>query len=432
MSQEVRLRIEDPYIREQCTKQEVTTDHIKQYYERNISLPIEQLDPTPPPSYIKPLKELLSILQPRLTSGGTGEMFIDAITDIAVGGNINLHGILDESVEKELNSVIDKAVKLSQMFGNSIVIKMDGIFEIYDATCYYKEDDIIELCFPAIRDRKDVTLRVKLKQIEDNRYRVVEEETLGTGIIRKFRGKYVNVYEFVNNSYNHDEVGSSFLAPILKDIQSIDMTLHLYEKTMYYTKPRIHVSNELSEIDDNGEPTLNVTDDIYVFVDAMGIPEGKDPYNVTQFKLDQASYDAKIQARLSLALSKVGLDNRVLAWGNGNIERTATEIRSSDDRMINLVERIRNQYYAIITQLVKDSDDNAEINFTPTTYTSYENMVNSVVALKQQLLISDYTALKQLYPRWSEAQIQVELSELSGLSENDSTETYETTEEVRT
>lgn len=413
---DLRVYIDDPFMRERIKGNDVVNEHIEQKYKQAVAIPLDKLtgEYAVPRSYTEPTRNIMRALTGNVISSGTGEMLVDAVTDLTVGGNLNIHNITDDAKEKELNSTIDKAVRSAELFGNTIVVVSDSNMEIYDATQYYKEEDTIDIVFPTIYNRKDEYMRIRMKHVDDNTYITTESEIIGQDDALTV-GKEVTVIEFTNNRINHDKVGESTLLPVLNDIISIDMTIHQLEKTMYYTKPRVHMSSELVELDENGEPVTNNTDDVYVNVDALGLPENANPYQVTQFEFQQKEYDEKIKNALSRCLSKIGLDNRILAYGNGNIERTATEIRSSDDRMINTIERKRNQYYNSIRDLIETTGVDVKFNFTPTTYVSFDQMVTSVVTLKQTNMISSEVMLKLLYPRWSETEIQDELTKLESI-----------------
>jgi hypothetical protein len=229
--------------------------------------------------------------------------------------------------------------------------------------------------------------------------------------------EHLGVVITTNNPYNEDWIGVSSLDTVIEDIKSLEITMHEYDKLMLLTKPRAFILNEAVEYDVDGNPTLDMNNDVYVGIDGNAVDNPSDLVQISQYNFYAEKFETKIQGKMRYILSKLILDVSVTAFDNNKIERSATEIASSDSSMIASIENKRSEYkpqmISIIHLVNLDITDTINISFIPIQLSNWTSVVNNVTMLKGIQLISDETALRMLNPRYTDEQIKQELDRIS-------------------
>lgn len=405
-----------------------------------------------PDSYISYQRLVNTTLSPKgISSMGTGVMIAEAIRDFTVGGYFDIDFKAGKMKEEEkqvmvsnIKSNINKAVYIAELFGTSCMVRTfvnnKTKVEILSPGQFWYDEDKNEFysVTPAIVDGKDgykYERRYigKLNGEPVTRSKVFYKVGAGTGQTRRTTNTTFEVTEeligepeglgitlFTHNPYNNDWVGVSCLDQVLYQLQALELSVHEYTKAMYFTKPRALMLSDAVQRNEDGSTELDLTTDVFVEIDAAALEDPKHIMETTQFKFDAQAFKTKIGDDLTLILSKVGLDTRILAFSSDSnrIEKTATQIASEDSRMSSTIEARREEYAPKLKNLAHLIDPEIDladftVTFIPLHYLNFSAMTTNVTALKNSGLISDETALRMIHPRWNDKQIKEELNKLT-------------------
>jgi hypothetical protein len=212
-----------------------------------------------------------------------------------------------------------------------------------------------------------------------------------------------------NNREDTNWVGLSAIHDINTLIRGMSLTLQEYNKAMYYTSPTTYIMNNLIETDIEGNPTIDLTQDTIAVVDGSGIEDPRKMMETVQYEFYAESFHRKLTDDMLTALSIVGLDQTMIALEGVNIERSATEINSEDNRSYATIEHRRTMYLPQLRKLISLINLNLlgslEVTYVPVQ--SFNAQMNTQITTTQYQagLISRKDAIKALDPKLNEEQV---------------------------
>lgn len=366
----------------------------------------------------------------KLSTGGTFQMLIDILNDYTVGANIRYAGnevpFSDEARSKDL---LSKAVRLADTYGVAAIIQTEAGREVLGMPeIYYYPDENIFIWMVMLEHKGKMVYKYYMRSLLEGGQ--VREDVWGNDgkpesftIFSSFTGdtpiQQLGVDIIKHNVHSDDWYGYSALDSVLADIRSFELVMDEYNKMVLYAKPRVHIYNDAVELDEEGKPNIDLTNDIYVSTEAYTIDDPAKMFESIQFDIKSAEYNIKMEDDLNKILTKVGLDQGVLAVAGNGVEKSAAEIASNDNRMYSKMEA-RKILYAWQLQLVIDRYlPGVELTFVPNQYKNFQNVVTQVSTLKGVGLISIEMAVNLLYPHASESEKAAEVERLNKEKEMD-------------
>ncbi len=438
-----------------CQFDDIIAQNVKKHFVVG-KLPIELYPGLElPNSYTEYQKVVNATLHPvDLISTGTGYMLTTAIRDMVVGGHFSIQinrRVLDKHdwkvLQSKTKSLINKAILNSELYGNAVIVKgskkaeilrpfefwydeWDNVFYSVKPTVYGNKNGYMfekrelrehkgktfvfvdkffdEGVKPTLSDKKykyHKTIKFNPFVIDENDYDT--PEALGISL-------------FTHNPETESWIGISALDNVLGQLQAFDLSVHEYTKAMFFTKPRAILFNDAVDKDpETGEPIMDLSQDVYVTVDAIAFDDPKQAIQTVQFKFDAEAFHRKINDDLGIILSKMGLDNRILSFSSqGTVEKTATQVVYEDSRVNALIENRREEYSAQIYRTVElleaVLDTDVDVKFVPLHYLNMTAMVNVVQQMSAMNAVSDEQKLRLIYPKWTEEEIKKEIQRING------------------
>ncbi len=434
-----------------CQFDDIIAQNIKKHFITGM-IPI-QLYPglKIPESYTNYQKVVNATLHPvDLISTGTGYMLTTAIRDMVAGGHFSIQlndrknsNYTDEHwkvLQSKTKSLINKAILNAELYGNSAIVKGSRKVDIVRPFEFWYDEwnNIFYSVTPTVYNAKDGYMFEK-RQMVDSKVQVVKFFSEGAPISEPYsyhktitfnpfvvdKDKYdtpeaLGVSLFTHNPENENWIGISALDNVLGQLQAFDLSVHEYTKAMFFTKPRAILFNDAVDKDPNtGEPIMDLSQDVYVTVDAIAFDDPKQAIQTVQFKFDAEAFHRKINDDLGIILSKMGLDNRILSFSSqGTVEKTATQVVYEDSRVNALIENRREEYaeqiYRTVELLESVIDTDVDIRFVPLHYLNMTAMVNVVQQMSAMDAISQEQKLRLIYPKWTDEEINQEIKKING------------------
>jgi hypothetical protein len=421
---------------------DVVTQHIDKHYQKTGNLLIESFKGIKiPDSYISYQKEIVTTLYPKdLISSGTGEAIVDIFRDMCGGGYIKLNTTDKEDNEQTLsrktNLTINRALRSAELTGVGAVLRTDTGVEIYSAAEFYY-DDVKRIIYTAknyVQGNTDGIMYEKryIGKHKGEKVVITERQFNGEQITKtKYKPydkysetatQYMGLVILTNNPYNTDWVGVSALHNIMGELKALDLTIQEYNKALYFTSPKTFMLSTAVEVDIDGRPNIDLTNDVYVSVDANAIEDPKKMVETQQYAFYADKFRIKIEDDLNLILTKVGLDRKVLAFSTTSVERSATEIVAEDNRMYATIENRRTQYYEQFVDIINlvnyEQDKSITINFIPIQAFNMNMVTQNVIQKFSSGLQSLETAIKELNPRFTNEEVKAEIDRIKGDKED--------------
>jgi hypothetical protein len=416
--------------------EDIVDQHLNKSFNRKITLDIERhpylsLGTNLPGSYVKYIKSIINTLSGGgLVVTGYGDMFINIFSDMAGGGYLNISSS-DKTLSLEsakTTDIVNKMIKGSEKLGQSLLTRTDGDIRVYQAdSFFYNSTDNILYTTERILYRGTDTLKCDVRYVKKIRGKIIvyidtvfinnktynittKITTKITPIVSDDPLLVMGANIITNNREDTNWVGLSAIHDINTLIRGMSLTLQEYNKAMYYTSPTTYIMNNLIETDIEGNPTIDLTQDTIAVVDGSGIEDPRKMMETVQYEFYAESFHRKLTDDMLTALSVVGLDQSMIALEGVNIERSATEINSEDNRSYATIEHRRTMYLPQLRKLISLINLNilgeVEVTYVPVQSFNAQMNTNITTTQYQAGLISRRDAIKALDPKLNEEQVE--------------------------
>jgi hypothetical protein len=401
-----------------------------------------------PKSYIDRVESVLSLMNPvDLSTSGFVELLLDVYNNYTVGEYMSLNvvnnNVVDDYKSEIARDLLSKAIRNADAFGMSLILQNtdeegDRKFEVFGASNFFYNEEENELFiarnkFVTITENgntetKDV-LEFERRKIVDGKLVIStqlkdgKKTTIVSGAYpaNSPEGK-LGATIITHNKYATDSVGDSIFMPVMEDIKALEIVIDLSNKGAIYSKPRLHILDEAVPMDENGEPDISaLDDDIQVVLNSQLLDDPRSLIEATQFNMNASEFEVKINTTLNIILSKLGLDNKVMAYSNtGGIEMTATEVGSEDSAMFSTIGGRRTLYKTQIIKMLEEniglSEDEYELVFIPLQFANFARTTDYMGTLIEAGALSHDMAVTILFPKISAKEREAEIMRLKGES----------------
>lgn len=373
---------------------------------------LSQFNDAIPASYEEECSAILSLLKPQgLSSNGTALMIINAFNNYTCGGYMQI-----KSKQKKdgivLHDKISKLVRNADTFGSCLVIKKLGTEE-YDIfpkhRFYYNEkDNVVYTAKNVIVSGKDA-VEFKVRYVKGKN--IIEETSYSTGadktqvVAKPYVGEKeiakLGSFIFYSSVWEEDITGESVLDPVIESLKTFEIMQHYSNQSVLISKPRIFIPSEMIEYDEDGNPVIDTTNDIFTPTDAVG-QDGNMKLDVVQFDIKADEFGRKKDDDFEMILSKVGLGQNIRAGGsNGGIEKSAKEVISESSTMFATMEMRRIRFYPQILDFVEFIFKNKkiEVTFLPLQFMDFTTIAQTLTQMKIGRAISNEMLVSLAHPR---------------------------------
>ncbi len=421
-------------------EQDLIQQKIKKHYKKprgykNISNhPITRDGYTIPKTYLDYSHGIQTLLHPvNISTSGTADMIIDIFNDLTVGSNIS---VLSENQLKnyKVRADLSKLVRIADTFGTACMIG-DDVLTTEEFYYYESEQLLIYLTYVDVKGSVEIIYEsrqyvaeaglLEFKQWNSNLELITVEHQIpyGKGWDEDIsdRDNYLillGAYIMTYNNTTSGWAGYSILEPIIQDLMTHEMVQDEYNKAVMYSKPRLHIVNDMVDIGEDGKPNIDLTTDVYVTTEANYADDPKKIIEAVQFDIKSDEYHQKTQDSFNLILSKVGLDESVLAISSSTVDKTTKEVSSNDNRMFSKMESRKVVYAPQIYTYLSAKYPEVQLHFIPAQYKNFGDMVLQVTKLKKEGMISVEHGVNLLYGNASEAEKAEEVSRIKGEEQN--------------
>lgn len=410
-------------------QQKIKKHYKKKYGYKNISNhPITKEGYSIPKDYLNYSNGIQTLLHPvDISTSGTAEMIIDIFNDLTVGANIALLAE-DQKMNMNVRADLSKLVRIADTYGTACYID-EHMLSTQEFFFFEEEGILVYMLEKLIKGKPEIEYHKRY--LSDDGLEVVDEVYDKNGV-----AKYTDFLELYGNEYNemlynrceylkaigvsiicHNNVdnswyGYSVLDIVVNDIMTFEMIQDEYNRAVMYAKPRLHIVNDMVDMGEDGQPNIDLVNDVYVTTDANYADDPSKIIEAVQFDIKSPEYHQKMQDDFNKILSKVGLDESVLAISNSTTDKTTVEVSSNDNRMFSKMEARKVVYAPQLLEFIDFKYGEVTVNFIPAQYTNFGEMVKQVTLLKAQGLISLERATGLLYTHESEASRQEEVNKI--------------------
>lgn len=409
----------EPYIvggpiEQDLIRQKVKKHYKKKYGYKNIgNHPISKLGYTIPKDYVNYSDGIQTLLHPvNISTSGTAEMIIDIFNDLTVGSNIALL-TEDIRINMGVRGDLSKLVRIADTYGTACHI--DGHMLSSQSFYFFETEGIfVYMLEKQIKGKNSYMYYTRYLSLEDNAvYEEVYDEKgahMYTDILEVYENEYnekaynrceylksIGVSIICHNNVDNSWYGYSILDVVVNDLMAFEMIQDEYNKAVMYAKPRLHIVNDMVDTDEFGNTNIDLVNDVYVTTDANYTEDPSKIIEAVQFDIKSPEYHLKMQDDLNKILSKVGLDESVLAVSNSTTDKTTVEVSSNDNRMFSKMEARKVIYAPQLLDYVNFIYGDVDVHFVPAQYTNFGEMVKQVTMLRGQGLISTERAIALLY-----------------------------------
>lgn len=406
-------------IQETIINNDIVNQSIDRFYTYSKQPPIANHKGIPanndaiPKSYLDSGTRIDNLLNPvGLSSGGTARMLINSFNNYTCGCYLQV-----KSDKKENDLVCDivhtklaQGVKVADTWGSCLFYKTDTKIESAPSTYFYynEERNIIYIAKNVIVNGQD-DVKYETRQIKGKKLRVEIQYQNSSEKIKvqnrvPFSGEGIEqlgCFILYRSEWDDDTTGISVLDSVVESLKAFEIMQHYSNQSILFSKPRLHIPNEMVEYDEMGEPLIDLSGiDVYTPTDASG-QDSNDSLIPVQFDIPSDDFGRKKDDDLELILSKVGLGNIVLAKGSVAAEKTAKEVISESSNMFTTIEMRRINYSPQLKKLVAFifPKERIRISFLPLDFMDYHTTAVTVSTLKAVNLISNEVAVPLMYPR---------------------------------
>lgn len=396
---------------------DIVSQSVNKFYKKNHKVLItdnpflSQHNDAIPQSYQQECSAILGLLNPHnISSNGTALMIINAFNNYTCGGYMQI-----KSQEKRkgivLHDKISKLIRNADTFGSCLVLKNfdNGSYEIIPKHRFYfnEKENRVYVSKNIILDGQDV-VEHKVRYLKGKK--LIEETSFSNGsesvvtTATPFSGEEqitkLGAFTFYSSIWEEDITGESVLDPVVESIKTFEVMQHYSNQSVLFSKPRIFIPSEMIEYDENGEPVIDTTNDIFTPTDAVG-QDSNMKMDVVQFDIKAEEFGRKKDDDFEMILSKVGLGSNVRAGGsNVGIEKSAKEVISESSTMFATVEMRRIRFYPQILNFIEFvGGSGVEVSFLPLQFMDFTTTAQTLTMMKSVGAISNEMLVALAHPR---------------------------------
>ena len=221
--------------------------------------------------------------------------------------------------------------------------------------------------------------------------------------------------------------GESLLVPIQSDMITYEIAASYKLRDMYLGKGTVYLPKSLSQSDilipgntAKGGVLSGIGEDKYETI--KGVPLDQQSILVNQFDIREDQWQVAMDNSLKNIAVKWGMSPKVLAsYLAASVAPTATQIDSEDDMSISFLYLERSYFIEPLNKLLEETlnfygkPNNVTIGFTSPSLVNKDRIIDRMVKLLDEGLITKEDAIREIYPDDDEETIQNKIKTLNEL-----------------